>query len=263
MKEKVMQGKPYAGNPHVRFDEGAGAPTRSGRSALLYKKTAVLALALLAYVRLIAAPAHWAGISLSDDGIPGEPAQYFISSDIYGANGEYTWILSFMAGHMEDGGFLLKHKDFSSESMEPTFNWWALASYGDIVDKESFSRLTPIELFYVDDYYSGGTLIENPSDFYMVFKASEVLIENGEYVEGMTWYGWVHVSVDENLYMTLLDDGINLDGGPVTVGIPEPSSALLLLLGCALMALRRYTHRDFLLMFPIRAKTVCGGRLTA
>ena len=32
-----MQGKPYAGNPHVRFDEGAGAPTRSGRSALLYK----------------------------------------------------------------------------------------------------------------------------------------------------------------------------------------------------------------------------------
>ena len=32
-----MQGKPYAGNPHVRFDEGAGAPTRLGRSALLYK----------------------------------------------------------------------------------------------------------------------------------------------------------------------------------------------------------------------------------
>ncbi len=32
-----MQGKPYAGNPHVRFDEGAGAPRHSGRSALLYK----------------------------------------------------------------------------------------------------------------------------------------------------------------------------------------------------------------------------------
>ena len=37
MKEKVMQGKPYAGNPHVRFDEGAGASRHSGRSALLYK----------------------------------------------------------------------------------------------------------------------------------------------------------------------------------------------------------------------------------
>ena len=32
-----MQGKPYAGNPHVRFDDGAGAPRHSGRSALLYK----------------------------------------------------------------------------------------------------------------------------------------------------------------------------------------------------------------------------------
>ena len=38
MEEKVMQGKPYAGNPHVRFDEGAGAPRHSGRSALLYKE---------------------------------------------------------------------------------------------------------------------------------------------------------------------------------------------------------------------------------
>ena len=41
-----MQGKPYAGNPHVRFDEGAGAPRHSGRSALLYRKLiSVLALA--------------------------------------------------------------------------------------------------------------------------------------------------------------------------------------------------------------------------
>ena len=32
-----MQGKPYAGNPHVRFDEVSGAPRHSGRPALLYK----------------------------------------------------------------------------------------------------------------------------------------------------------------------------------------------------------------------------------
>ncbi len=71
-----------------------------------------------------------------------------------------------------------------------------------------------------------------------------MLIENREYVEGMTWYGWVHVSVDENLDMTLLGDGINLYGGPVTVGvpesaIPEPAGGLLLLLGAGLLALRR------------------------
>ena len=33
---KALNGKPYAGNPHVRFDEGADVPKRSGRSALLY-----------------------------------------------------------------------------------------------------------------------------------------------------------------------------------------------------------------------------------
>ena len=43
MKKKVMQGKPYAGNPHVRFDEGAGAPRHSGRSALLYSTRAMIA----------------------------------------------------------------------------------------------------------------------------------------------------------------------------------------------------------------------------
>ena len=31
----VSHGKPYAGKPHVRFDEGAGVPDE-GRSALLY-----------------------------------------------------------------------------------------------------------------------------------------------------------------------------------------------------------------------------------
>ena len=31
----VSHGKPYAGKPHVRFDEGAGVPDK-GRSALLH-----------------------------------------------------------------------------------------------------------------------------------------------------------------------------------------------------------------------------------
>ena len=47
MKETVMQGKPYAGNPHVRFDEGAGASRHSGRSALLYTLTTMFLAAAL------------------------------------------------------------------------------------------------------------------------------------------------------------------------------------------------------------------------
>ena len=52
MKETVMQGKPYAGNPHVRFDEGAGAPRHSGRSALLYKKIMLIAAAAAGLVAM-------------------------------------------------------------------------------------------------------------------------------------------------------------------------------------------------------------------
>ena len=137
----------------------------------------------------------------------------------------------------------MKHMDYSLESMEPTFNWWAFAVYGDVVSEETFKSLAHIEDFYGNDWYTGGTLVEHPDDFYMAFKVSEVLIDdNYDYSPGQTWYGWVHVSIDENLEMTLLGDGINLDGGAVTVGYgatPEPTSGVLLLLGGALLALRR------------------------
>ena len=33
---RVPHGEPYAGNLHVRFDEGAGVPDNKGRPALLY-----------------------------------------------------------------------------------------------------------------------------------------------------------------------------------------------------------------------------------
>ena len=40
----VPHGEPYAGNLHVRFDEGAGVPDK-GRSALLYTLCAEIAFA--------------------------------------------------------------------------------------------------------------------------------------------------------------------------------------------------------------------------
>ena len=150
---------------------------------------------------------------------------------------------SFLFGHMEDDNLYLKHEDFSHESMEPTYNWWALALYGDIVSEATFDSLNHVEDTYINDPNAplvGGTQVENPSDFYMTFKVSEVLKDSSGYSEGQSWYGWVHVSVDDDLRMTLLGSDINLTGGAVTVGAtPEPSLALLLLVGGALLALRR------------------------
>ena len=34
--EKALDGKPYAGNPHVRFEEGASESAKPSRKALLH-----------------------------------------------------------------------------------------------------------------------------------------------------------------------------------------------------------------------------------
>ena len=50
MTNAALRGKPYAGNPHVRFDEGEVAPAATPRrGSLLYKKLmAMLVVAVLA-----------------------------------------------------------------------------------------------------------------------------------------------------------------------------------------------------------------------
>ena len=42
MTNAILRGKPDAGNPHVRFDEGEVASAKPRRGSLLYKKTIVL-----------------------------------------------------------------------------------------------------------------------------------------------------------------------------------------------------------------------------
>ena len=42
MTNSALDGKPYAGNPHVRIDEGDGASAKPRRSSLLYKRILVM-----------------------------------------------------------------------------------------------------------------------------------------------------------------------------------------------------------------------------
>lgn len=204
----------------------------------------VIWTALLAGMDACAASAYWSGINVFNSNTPnGLTMDYRIGGGIHGENGEYTWILTSIYGNTENGNLYLKQNDFSQESMDATFNWWAIVSYGEVVDEATFHDATKqVALFYGDAEYASikGTLVENPRDFYMAFKASEVLDDGNAYVEGQSWYGWVHVSVADDLTMTLLGSGIDLYGGAVTVGaVPEPGGGLLLLIGGAMLALRR------------------------
>ena len=45
---KTLDGKPYAGNPHVRFDEGEVAPAaKPRRGSLLYRKPLIICVAAI------------------------------------------------------------------------------------------------------------------------------------------------------------------------------------------------------------------------
>ena len=202
----------------------------------------IIMMMFILYGSINAMPVYWKDFGLSHGGGFDGTVAYWFSGSVYGANGENAWIHTMINGHEEHGGLYLKQFDFSKEMMEPTFNWWALVLYGDIVSESTFASLQPIELFDYDGHAdSGGTLIETPEDFYMAFKVSEVLKGSTGYTEGMSWYGWVHVSVDDNLQMTLLGADINLYGGEIIVGAstPEPSGGMLLLWGVAVLGLRR------------------------
>ena len=63
---------------------------------------------------------------------------------------------------------------------------------------------------------------------------------------GTYLYGWVSIGVDDDGSPYLVHSAIDLDGGPMIVGggaweggIPEPSGGMLLLIGAAVLGLRR------------------------
>ena len=57
------------------------------------------------------------------------------------------------------------------------------------------------------------------------------------------FYGWIELAVNADGTLTILNSAIDLDGGAMITGggsaTPEPSSALLFLVGAGLLALRR------------------------
>ena len=126
---------------------------------------------------------------------------------------------------------------------------WAEACYGDIACQETLRGAGPYFLRSDENDFSGYSIIvQGDSDFYLMFACTE-MGDDGHLREEAI-YGWINFHVDEDGALSLLESAYDADGGPMVVGggsalhgdgsaIPEPSSALLLIVGGALLALVR------------------------
>ena len=203
----------------------------------------VCAFALGSYA-VSAASAYWTGLIVGNGGYSGDSSQvagYSIQGTVYSGDGAYATINATMEGYVVEGSYFLKSLDYTRTGeggigvVAPVENVWVLAFCGDVLNAETIRAATQIAPIYSYGEASGGTPIADRRDFYLAFEASEYGVEDGR-----SWYGWAHVSVDDDLRMTLLGSGIGLNGESVIAGaVPEPSGGLLLLLGTAVLALRR------------------------
>ena len=119
--------------------------------------------------------------------------------------------------------------------------YWVRAEKGDVVN-DGFLHSGEMVL---DAYYSDRTEIEHgsvtamkDSTFYLA-----LIVDDADY------YGWLAIDVDKDGMLTLSHSVLSDTEGILVVGaIPEPSSAVLMLVGLAWLALRRRRHvrRDLL-----------------
>ena len=112
---------------------------------------------------------------------------------------------------------------------------WVVAEGGDTVD-ESYISTGHLVL---DAYYTDASKIEyhtmsaaKGSTFYLA-----LIVDDADY------YGWLAIDVDSEGGLHLAHSALSTEPGIVVGAIPEPSSAMLLLLGFAGLALRRQRRR--------------------
>lgn len=125
------------------------------------------------------------------------------------------------------------------------FGNWIQAYAGDIVSDRSFANDTT-DMVYTEG--SEGTLIVSfgasavadvGDHLYLAFKCG---YENSEMEVSDPVYGWVSFAVGRDGSLEYSHSAWDLDGGAMIVGsgaIPEPSSGLLLLMGFAVLSLKR------------------------
>ena len=128
---------------------------------------------------------------------------------------------------------------------------WIVATLGDVAMESTTRHLSEYFMHCYSDNESPSISatplsVDGNKSVYLMF-ASAGFGETPE-VAPPYYYGWAELYVG-NGTVTLVRSAIDLDGDSIVVGagtIPEPSSTLLLLVGGALLALRRRNQLQYL-----------------
>ena len=129
---------------------------------------------------------------------------------------------------------------------------WIVATLGDIACEATTRNIDSYFMHHGSDTPGVGAegdpiIADRGSSVYMMVMAEVLSDFAPSGWDTSSWppycYGWVELQVGNDGVVRLGSSAIDLDGGPMIVGggsaIPEPSSAMLLLVGCVALFARR------------------------
>ena len=143
---------------------------------------------------------------------------------------------------------------YTDSSMDGYHQAWTVAQAGNVVNYDTTHNLDASQyLVHIDptnpdDNITGPSTLTMGRDsaIYLAFTSNE---QYGD-PPNSVYYGWVQIGIDTEGNLVALNSACDFDHGSMVVGggaweggVPEPSGGILLLLGAAILGLRRHPQK--------------------